>query len=497
MRHPLKNKKGINGMMEWKKLLSAERCRQWKRAKVQTDAADLRSEFEKDYHRIIGSASFRRLQDKTQVFPLDKSDFIRTRLTHSLEVSSFARSLGQNIGEKILKEQKDPGFEPHMKEDISNILQCAGLIHDIGNPPFGHFGEVAIREWFEENLPKLTCHGIPADELLTPQMKADFYHFEGNAQAFRLVTKLHYLVDEHGMNLTYALLNTIVKYPVSSTEIRPGSGDIKEKKMGYYYADEELFRKVSESTGAKGNRHPLTYILEAADDIAYKTADIEDAFVKGFISYPMLCEELRKLHEAHGYGQGELEFEALKKLERLYERGKDRGDKKPEEYAVKNWIVRVQGYVIACATKGFIDHYEEIMEGTMKTDLFTGTFGEALMDMLGSLAYREVFTSRQIYKMEAAESVILNFLMNRFVKAAIAFDNPWEQPDAIDRRMISFVSDNYKTAYRLHSEGKSEEEKLYLRLLLITDYICGMTDSYAKRLYQELNGIADPAEDCR
>lgn len=477
--------------MEWKKLLSAERCRQWKTAKTQAGATDLRSEFEKDYHRIIGSASFRRLQDKTQVFPLDKSDFIRTRLTHSLEVSSFARSLGQNIGEKILKEQKDQGFEPHMKEDISNILQCAGLIHDIGNPPFGHFGEVAIREWFEENLPKLTYRGRPVEELLSPQMKGDFYHFEGNAQAFRLVTKLHYLVDEYGMNLTYALLNTIVKYPVSSLGIKPESGDIKEKKMGYYYADEELFQKIAEATGTEGSRHPLTYILEAADDIAYKTADIEDALIKGFISYPLLCEELRTLHEMHGYGQGDLEFDALKKLERLYERGKERGDKKPEEYAVKNWIVRVQGYLIACATDGFMKHYEEIMNGTMKTDLFTGTFGEALMDLLGRVAVREVFTSRQIYKMEVTESVILNFLMDRFVKASIAYDNPWEQPDAIDRRMISFVSDNYKMAYRLHSEGKSEEEKLYLRLLLITDYICGMTDSYAKRLYLEINGIVE------
>ena len=222
--------------MEWQTLLSDRRERE---NSGRTKTADLRSEFEKDYHRIIGSASFRRLQDKTQVFPLDKSDFIRTRLTHSLEVSSLGKSLAQNIGENILKYKKNSGFTPHMKEDISHILECAGLIHDIGNPPFGHFGEEAIRDWFVRNLPELSFRGRKLEDMFTEQMKQDFYHFEGNAQALRLVTKLHYLVDEHGMNLTYALLNTIIKYPVSSVGIRENSGNIREKKMGYYYADEK------------------------------------------------------------------------------------------------------------------------------------------------------------------------------------------------------------------------------------------------------------------
>lgn len=195
--------------MEWTRLLSTKRQRPGRHQDVCSADTDLRSEFEKDYHRIIGSASFRRLQDKTQVFPLDKSDFIRTRLTHSMEVSSLAKSLGQNIGESILAHKKDTGFTPGMKEDICNILQCAGLIHDIGNPPFGHYGEFAIREWFERNLPVLKYHGTPIEELLEEQMREDFYHFEGNAQALRLVSKLHFLVDENGMNLTYALLNTI------------------------------------------------------------------------------------------------------------------------------------------------------------------------------------------------------------------------------------------------------------------------------------------------
>ena len=218
--------------MEWKTLLSEKRMRGANSMSVKQ--SDFRSEFEKDYHRIIGSASFRRLQDKTQVFPLDQSDFIRTRLTHSLEVSSLAKSLGQNIGEAILENGKDVTFTRKTKEDISHILECAGLIHDIGNPPFGHFGELAIRDWFVRKLPELEYKGQILDDILSPQMKADFYHFEGNAQALRLVTRLHYLVDEYGMNLTYALLNTIIKYPIASTEVHPDSGDIQREENGIF-----------------------------------------------------------------------------------------------------------------------------------------------------------------------------------------------------------------------------------------------------------------------
>lgn len=470
--------------MNWEQLLSTKRSRGVSGKYVKS--TDLRSEFEKDYHRIIGSASFRRLQDKTQVFPLDKSDFIRTRLTHSLEVSSFAKSLGQNIGENILYYKKDSCFTPRMKEDICSILQCAGLIHDIGNPPFGHFGETAIREWFLRSLPVMTYHGTPVDKVLTPQMREDFYHFEGNAQALRLVTKLHFLVDEQGMNLTYGLLNTIVKYPVSSIQIDRKSGNIKDKKMGYYYADADIFEDIGKETGTLGRRHPLTFILEAADDIAYKTADIEDAFIKGFLSFYKLLEELRSLDEnAQKDAWG---FNPSAKLMELYERGKVKQVENPEEYAVKNWIVRAQGFLINCATYGFTSNYKEIMAGEYRYDLFFNTYAEGLMKLLGDLAYREVFTKDDIYRMEVAEAAMLDFFMDKFVSAIIKYDDA-EKLDSIDIRMISFISSNYKKAYHYHAAGKSGIERLYLRLLLVTDYVCGMTDSYAKRLYQELKAI--------
>ena len=468
--------------MHWDKLLSTKRHREVTgSAKIKED---LRSEFEKDYHRIIGSASFRRLQDKTQVFPLDKSDFIRTRLTHSLEVSSYGKSLGQNIGEYILTYIKDPTFTWKHKEEICHILECAGLIHDIGNPPFGHFGECIIRDWFKKNLSDMMYRGQSVESILSEQMRQDFYHFEGNAQALRLVTKLHYLVDENGMNLTYALLNTIVKYPVPSTGINKRTGNIKDKKMGYYLAEQDIYEIIAKETGTEGKRHPLTFILEAADDIAYKTADIEDAFVKGFISYHELKEELRILEEREPNNT----FKPLEKLEHKYQSGINRGVKNPEEYAVKNWIVQVQGFLINCATYGFTKNYDAIMNGTYGKDIFCGTYGEGLMNLLGDMAYRRVFSTPAIYKMEVAESVILNFLMDQFVHAVVYYDTDVPMGE-IEKRLVSFVSENYKSAYHKQSEGKDEAEKLYLRLLLVTDYICGMTDSYAKRLYQELNAI--------
>ena len=469
------------GKMEWKQLLCEERIRQFQKSR---QSNDLRTEFEKDYHRIIGSASFRRLQDKTQVFPLDKSDFIRTRLTHSLEVSSFGKSLGQNISQRIIKENKASDFTMESQGAVCDILQCAGLLHDIGNPPFGHFGETVIREYFIKRLPELTFKGKALNEWLTEQMKQDFYHFEGNTQALRVVSKLHFLVDDHGMNLTKALLATIIKYPVASTEINKKSGNIKDKKMGYYYADRDIFDQIQSSCGTNGARHPLAYILEAADDIAYKTADIEDACKKGLLSYKQLLEELKK-----DAPEGNESYKTcIDILEKRYDKAKTKQYENPGQYAVSNWIVGVQGMLIAAATQSFMEHYDSIMEGTYTKELLYGTEMEELAKRLSDIAFRYAFQCMPILKLEVAAETMLTFLLDKFVDAAITFDTD-EKQNAIQQKMMQLISENYLRIYRIHAEGKSEEEKLYLRLLLVTDYVCGMTDSYAKSLYQELNGI--------
>jgi dGTPase len=448
---------------------------------------DLRSEFEKDYHRIIGSSAFRRLQDKTQVFALDKSDFIRTRLTHSLEVSSFARSLGHNISQYLLENEKDPSFTLQTKEDICNVLQCAGLIHDIGNPPFGHFGEEAIRDWFSRNMRNLRYKGRPVTELLSNQMLQDFYHFEGNAQALRQVSKLHFLVNEHGMNLTCALLNTIIKYPVTSEEIEPHSGNIRTKKMGYFYAEQDLYQKIAAQTGTQGRRHPLTFILEAADDIAYKTADIEDAFKKGCITYEQFREELVMTQQRARADVSRLDPVAM--LDHQYDNGVARGAENVELYAIQNFLVRLQSSLIFCVTYGFTSNYHKIMEGSYGQDLFAHTYAQWVMDALGDIANRYAFTSRGILEMEVAAGSILNFLMDRFVPAVLYYDT--EVPlQMLEKKLVRLISENYRQTYHLYARNAAtEEEKLYLRILLVTDFISGMTDSYAKDLYQRLNGI--------
>ncbi len=473
--------------MEWNRLLSPMRIGTYGKAPG-SRTGDLRSEFEKDYHRIIGSSSFRRLQDKTQVFALDKSDFIRTRLTHSLEVSSFAKSLGQNIAQYLLENKKDASFTLQTKADICDILQCAGLIHDLGNPPFGHFGEEAIRDWFVRNMKNLKYKGKPVTEILSNQMLQDFYHFEGNAQALRQVCKLHFLVNEHGMNLTYALLNTIVKYPIPSDKIRPASGNIKDKKMGFFYAEQPLYEKIAREMDTLGKRHPLTFILEAADDIAYKTADIEDAFKKGFLSYENLKEELEK---AQTRAKTDLDrLDPVGMLAHQYNNARSRGVEDVRLYAVQNFLVRLQSSLLFCATYGFTSNYDQIMEGTYGRDLFSNTYGEWVMDILGDIAYRYAFISRPILQMEAAAGTILNFLLDRFVPAVLYYDT--DVPlQMMEKKLVALISENYRQTY--HNSAKKaadERERLYLRLLLVTDFVSGMTDSYAKDLYQKLNGIS-------
>ena len=473
--------------MDWKQLLCEER----QRTHSTSNTSDTRNEFQKDYHRIICSASFRRLQDKTQVFPLDNSDFVRTRLTHSLEVSSFAKSLGQMAFQYLIEANwcNDVDFE--IKEKCCSILECAGLLHDIGNPPFGHFGEESIRNWFKENIGKFEYNKTKIDKYLDEQMINDLFNFEGNAQALRLLAKLHFLVDENGMNLTFALLNTLIKYPVSSIEIDKDSKDIKYHKMGYYFAEKDLFEKITESTGAVKCRYPLTFLLEAADDIAYKTADIEDAVKKGIISYNLLLNELKdKKYMDKCNSDEELNKykTCIEWLEKKYEYANMRGISNPELNAVQNWVIKIQGFLLRRASFGFTNNYNDIMAGKFGKDIISVSHGNAISYALGDIAYRYVFRSKQILTSEIAAGNIINFLLDKFVPAAIHAYTEFKLTPMEDR-LINIISDNYLQIYKFNSNGKDEKTKLYLRLLLVSDYVCGMTDSFAKRLYQELSGI--------
>ena len=460
-------------MMVWKKLLSGER----RSGQVGSRTA-LRSPFERDYHRIIGSAAFRRLQDKTQVFPLDKSDFIRTRLTHSLEVSSNGRSIGESVGEALLESGIDPTFTSDMKADMCQILQCAGLIHDIGNPPFGHFGEETIRDWFVKNLPGLTFEGRAVTELLSDWEKADLLHFEGNAQGLRLVAGLHFPDNGFGMDLTYGLLAAMIKYPTSSLKADPAAADAKDRKMGYFKAERTVFEDIERKTGTEGKRSPLALMLEAADDIAYATADIEDAFKKGYLDMETLTGELK----SRGVSGDVPEM-----IKAACENGVTEGVHDAQEYAVMSSIPEIQDLLVKAAADSFLTHYGEIMEGSYPYDLFAGTKAESLIRALKTIAYDRAFTTADIFRTEIAANTILTYLLDHLVPAALAYDTG-HYPGLMEEKFLSLISDNHKMFYRRFAEGKTEGEKVYLRLLLAADSISGMTDSHARDLYRELTG---------
>lgn len=471
--------------LNWSQLLSTRR----QRPSISSVREDARNEFEKDYHRIVSSASFRRLQDKTQVFPLDQSDFVRTRLTHSLEVSSLSKSLGQTAAQGVYFRGLDPTLTRQLVYEMSDLLLCAGLIHDIGNPPFGHYGETTIRDWFAGHLPRLTYKGQPLTVWLNDQMQADLLHFEGNAQALRVLTKLHFLKDEYGMNLTLPLLNTIIKYPVPSLEIDPGHPDIRYHKMGYFYAEQQLYSDITEATGTAGCRHPLTFLLEAADDIAYRTADLEDAYKKGRFTFDQFRTALYETERLRDMSpvQQQVYLEHCGRLDQKHDEAAQLGVNKPELYAIQNWVIYVQGTLLQLAADNFCNHYDAIMDGVYTKDLFAGTDSAYLLEVLGDIAVNFVFTSKQIISLEIAANQIVGGLLDLFVPACVGWGTG-EPQSSLEPRLMAIISDNYRTNYLRRTAGQTEAEQLYHRLLLVTDYICGMTDSFAKTMYQKLTG---------
>lgn len=481
--------------MNWKKLLSTKSQRPRSSIKL----SDIRDDFEKDFHRIISSPSFRRLQDKTQAFPLEENDFVRTRLTHSIEVSSFAKALAKSIGNKIIDDKLDSDFGYNELNAIVSILSSAALMHDIGNPPFGHFGEDSIRSWFKSNSDKIEVvdfygNKVKLRELLNEQMLNDFYNFEGNAQTLRIVSKLHFIVDEYGMNLTYGLLNTIIKYPISSLEVDKNENDSRYKKIGYYFAEKDLFNKIVSSTECYNKKNPLTYILEAADDIAYATADIEDGFKKKYISFQNFEEKL----EEYGFKKGNVYYDRFYKY---YEDAKKKNVYDTRSYAVKRWIISIQGLIINDVVNTFVNNYDKIMNGELERELFYYAPCDNLVKMLKNIAKEYVFDSKIISKTEISAHTIIHSLLNSFIPAVVNYDTRFDTNDSLFKRYRIILSDSHKYIYKIYSKKYENENKnkvtdeniynykLYLRLLLVTDFISGMTDNYSKTLYQELQAI--------
>ena len=488
--------------MKWEKLLSAE--------KLANDESEPRNfedfpinDFEKDYYKIISSAAFRRLQDKTQVFPLDKSDFIRTRLTHSIEVSTIARQLGIMIAKNTTK-YKPEDITDDVAEKIASVLQCAGLLHDLGNPPFGHSGEATIGGWFREHLDTIQYKDrslrswLSNDDGSKSQMIADLENFEGNAQALRIISKAKYGSE---INVSYAVISTLIKYPTNSLTFNKTDSDIKKHKLGYFKSEETVFQALSTAVGTAGaqkiSRHPLTYVLEAADDIAYATADLEDAFKKdlftldefiGFFEKSYAHDKINAHNGTKGTYPPEYYSDLLIKDLKKRRKNKETND----STAFREWIDFARRWLKYIAVYRFSRSYNDIMSGNYAADLFHDTNHSISIKILKNGMKRFVFNTPDILKLELAAQTILSFLLEKFVGAALYYDDSYTDENHAQtqagKKYMEIFSENYKRDYEQAKTG-NEREDLYLRLLMVTDYISGMTDSYARTLYRELSGI--------
>ncbi|MEG1287407.1 MAG: deoxyguanosinetriphosphate triphosphohydrolase [Clostridium sp.] len=475
--------------MKWDLILSKKRIKDYKGSKK---SVDIRDEFENDYDRILFSASFRRLQDKAQVFPLEKLDFVRTRLTHSLEVSSIAKSLGRSIGTKLVEKTKNDDDEVTMEnvDDMCNILSCAGLIHDLGNPPFGHFGETAIREWFEDKLKenKNGSYTFKYDNYkfnLDRQEAKDILNFEGNAQGLRILTKLHFVIDRYGMNLTMGVLSSVIKYPISSLEINEENS--YSKKLGFYKAEEKAFREIVEATGLYNCRNPLVFILEAADDIAYLLGDLEDAFNKGIISHDIFKLRYEEFLQKEGYEEKSLEESLSFYLSKNYDIAKEEyGYEDPGEYALKSFIIKLNKHLRSFVVEEFLASYDLIMKGEYSGELIGNSKGNKISVFLRSISKEYVYSDDKIVSNEIVGYNMIHKLMDTFIP--VALKRNVKLYEGYDGKVYSLISKNYRFICE-HGIEQDNCSKEYCRLLLVTDFICGMTDSYAAYIYQELMGI--------
>lgn len=444
--------------MDWTKLLSAKRLG---RPGKPDDVSPPRTDFIRDYDRIIFSSAFRRLQDKTQVFPLAKSDYVRTRLTHSLEVASVGRSLGMLAAEVITRKQPDVKAyaAPH---DLGTIVATACLAHDIGNPPFGHAGESAIQEWFESSDALNDMNGAKHLDLLK---------FEGNAQGFRTLCTLQQAPQLGGLQLTCAVLGAFTKYPRASEVDEPQKQGISGKKFGFMQSEATLFQELADElglvrkpgAGAAWHRHPLAFLVEAADDICYHVMDIEDGYKAGCISF----EEIAALHQPwlseDRWNRGLMIDDVGRRVE--YFRA-----------------ITVDGMVRA-AVQAFDDKYDGLLNGTFDDELIACIPLCKELKAFKALAKQKVYSARPVVEIEACGFEVIGGLLKSFVGAINTKARNLGTGEVRTRTLLSLMP---KTTLDLTQLAP------YERTLLATDFVSGMTDSFAVELYQRIRGISLP-----
>jgi dGTPase len=441
--------------MDWNKLLTTKRLgmEDWKPSERTED----RTQFQRDYDRIIFSSPFRRMQNKTQVFPLPEHIFVHNRLTHSLEVASVGRSLGTLLAEKAAVE--NPGNP--LVQETGTIVSAACLAHDLGNPPFGHSGESAISGFFHKGA------GREFETNLSPAEWSDFIRFDGNANAFRILTHQFNGKRTGGFALTYPTLASIVKYPFESPLAT-------KQKFGFFQSEKEDFLKIAseleipagDGTHLSYKRYPLVYLVEAADDICYQMMDLEDACKLGILSYERVQDLYLNFYDPVS------DKPSLDSIRNTLGRVTDRNEQ------ISFLRAGVIGKLIHESIKVFEENQEAIMKGSFSKSLISSLqhHHAAAMQLVKEVSWKEVYAHRSVVEIEIAGYKIIGTLLEEFVGAAV---NP---DDRYNQKILSLLPDQYQP----------QTDSLYHRIQSAVDFISGMTDVFALDLYRKINGISLP-----
>lgn len=443
--------------MEWKQLISNKRFGQEHK---HAERHDDRSEFKRDYDRLIFSSAFRRLQNKTQVFPLPGSIFVHNRLTHSLEVASVGMSIGNDISRRVI--QKRSELKDTLVEEIGTIVSAACLAHDLGNPPFGHSGEKAIQTFFSEGP------GQKIKPMVSSEFWDDITHFEGNANAFRILTHRFKGRRQGGFVMTYSMLASIVKYPFASS-LAGNHG-----KFGFFASEAESYRKIADELGIfcksapgeplKYARHPLVYMVEAADDICYEIMDIEDSHKLKILSFA------ETEHLLLSFFDEDIQQKIRQRI--IDEEMTDENEK--VVYMRASVIGKLENECVAA----FLAHEEEILAGTFEGSLIDhiSERQKKAYKECEKISYSKIYQSKPVLDIELSGYQIMATLMEVFIEAAV---NPSR---FYSKQLLRRVSSQYDI----------ENENLEERIMAVIDYISGMTDIYALDIYQKINGISLP-----
>jgi dGTPase len=434
------------------------------------------------------STPLRRLQDKAQVFPLDSSDAVRTRLTHSLEVSTVARSLARQAAEQIrqsttISDELKPS--PDQVRSIETIAATCGLLHDLGNPPFGHSGEDAIQEWFQDGEGRGAL-----DSAMSPELRADFLKFEGNAQTLRLITRLQVLADDNGLNLSFGTLSAALKYTADAATANRLDSCKARQKPGFFSSEKHVVDEIRGKTGTGDARNPIAFIVEAADDLVYSAGDLEDAVKKGLMPWDSMRDEVVKEAERQGREAQELLEKVMKSTKNQLESQKSRSKTslpvQGDAYATA-FRIQVHRLAVPSVLETFKNRYGAIMSGHHHAALADEGEAGTLVRVCKETGKKHVYVAKPTPRLELLGRRVLQDLMTVYWEAAMAISDG--RTTKFSKKIESLISRNYIAVAQAAMERAEFEGGLprrYHALQLVTDFVCGMTDTYARDRHREL-----------